>query len=191
MNFAARFTALVLWGLVSACASAGADTNSPDARAIPRRGQQIRISDTQTIQMTAESGFFTRNFAESRDLVWVAVNEVYLKLEIPLSRRNARTFELGHDAFKTNRIEGSRMGKYVDCGHNMNGSLANNYDITLSILTRVSEADGGLTSVATNVQAVGMPRATSGNPVSCNSTLALEKRIIELVNEMLGMSGRR
>jgi hypothetical protein len=81
------------------------------------------------------------------------------------------------------------MNSYVDCGSNLSGQLANAYDVTLSVVTRLSDGPPGTTIVATTIDAYGEPRTTSGNQVHCQSREALERRVAEIVAEKLGVIG--
>ena len=63
----------------------------------------------------------------------------------------------------------------------LEGTLAGfGYELTLEVQTALGQsATAGHTDVLTMVTATGRPMATSGEPVRCVSTGALEKRIAE------------
>lgn len=79
------------------------------------------------------------------------------------------------------------MSKYFRCGTGMLGALADEYNITLSIVTRLTDTPGGGTRILTVVDAIGRPRATSGNPLRCESSGVLELRVAQLIAEMSGV----
>jgi hypothetical protein len=170
----------------AACASSpGADT---DERAAPTR-QVLRVGSTAAVEMYTEAGIGESVIMAPSEAVWEVLPAVFEQLEIPVNRRDVRVPELGNLGYQARRVEGRRMGNYIDCGTNLSGQLANLYEIQLSILTRLADGPEGTTVVTTTVDAYGEPRSTSGNQVHCQSREVLEKRVAELVAERLGVIG--
>ena len=149
----------------------------------------VRIGTSAPIEMYTEAGRGeSAVLAPSQD-VWRILADVVERLEIPVTRRDPRSMEMGNLGYQTRRVEGKRMASYIDCGSNLSGRLANSYDITLSVMTRLTNGAEGTTIVTTTVDAYGKPRATSGNQVHCQSREVLEQRVPELIAEMLGVPG--
>jgi hypothetical protein len=117
--------------------------------------------------------------------VWRVLSSVYEQLDIPVTHSDARGAELGNPGFRAWQVEGRRMAAYVDCGTSLKGQLANLYDVTLSVMTRLTEGPIGATIVTTTVDAFGTPRAVSGNEVPCRSRAVLERRVVEVIAEKL------
>lgn len=69
------------------------------------------------------------------------------------------------------------MGRYLDCGNSLTGPRANEYDVALSIVTRVNPVSSDSTVIETTLDANARPRATSGSSVHCISKGELETRI--------------
>ena len=138
------------------------------------------------VEIFTEPGVGARTInAESAD-VWAILPRVYRQLQIPVSLTDPGLKELGNRGYRAHRVEGDRMSKYVRCGTGMTRSLADEYDITLSVVTRLTDEPGGRTKVLTTVDAIGRPRAARGNPVRCESAGVLELRVAQLVAERLG-----
>lgn len=164
--------------LLAACAPAS--TNS--VMRTPERPMSTTI-ETQTGSHTVD----IRNSAASlgADLpmpieqTWLALPKVYD--EIGLTRGGSTTPE-GHTYGVMNkriaRIAGKPLNTYLDCGDGIDGPRANLYDVRVSILTSLTEKEGG-THVETLVQAMAKPRGVSGNAVTCRSRATLEALIAE------------
>ena len=174
--------AVLLLSATSACAS----SSDPPGRAVPQRSV-VRLGNAATVEMYNEAGMGESTIlAPSRD-VWRVLTDVYERLEIPVTKRTPSMLEMGNLGYKARRVEGRRMSRYVDCGSNLTGQLANSYEVTLSVITRLTDGPEGATVVTTTVDAFGKPRGTSGNEVHCQSRQTLEKRVPELIAEMLGV----
>jgi hypothetical protein len=108
---------------------------------------------------------------------------VFETLDVPVTHRVPSRWEMGNRGYVARRVDGRRMNSYVDCGSNLSGALANLYEVTLSVVVRLDDAEGGGTTVATTVDAYGRPITTRGNQVHCQSRETLERRIGDLVFE--------
>lgn len=127
----------------------------------------------------------TRNVAAPADSVWSVLPAVFQQLGIATGVDDAQKM-LGNPEFRIRRIEDLALSNYVDCGRGVTAvPLADDYDVTLSVLTQVSPNGAGWSLVATVVSGRAKPRAVSGNPVYCQSTGKLEQRITDLVLESL------
>jgi hypothetical protein len=115
--------------------------------------------------------------------VWAALPAVFEQLEIDVTRQDPSAGVIGNDGYRARRIEGQRMSRYVDCGLGPTRSNADEYDVTLAVLVRVSSGEEGGTLVTTSLDAFAKDRAVSGNSVHCTSYGTLERRIGMLVTE--------
>ena len=111
-----------------------------------------------------------------------------LGIERPIS--DAAAGYVGNMGLKvTRRFLGQSLSHWVDCGIGPTGPTANLYRIHLSILAMVRRGTDGATelrpAVAAGAQAYSGPL---GDPIACQSTGALERRIIELVRARLRSS---
>jgi len=181
-----RSRTLATFALVAtaACASSSGPTDTP----APTRSV-VRVGSSTAIELHTEAGLGTSTVLAPSADVWAVLPAVFEQLDIPVTRSMPSIPEMGNMGYLARRVEGKRMNSYVDCGSNLSGQLANSYDITLSVVTRLSDGPPGTTIVATTIDAYGEPRTTSGNPVHCQSRAVLERRIAEIVAEKLGVIG--
>ncbi len=165
--------------VVSACASSGPATTSgvPETRTRVTRGGE-------TVEIFSDSRGVARLVAAPVDSVWLALPLVYDRLEIPVGVSEPGQWTFGNSGYRAHRIEDELLSRYVDCGRDMGGQYADRYSLTLSVLTRLTEAEGG-TMVVTTVGGSARPRAVSGMPGSCASKSRLEFRLVELLVEVL------
>lgn len=174
--------ALLMVGTLGACASSGPRSASRDA---PQR-TMVEGGGFGGIELFTEPGVGERTIeVESAD-VWKILPGVYEQLEIPVTLSDPGRKELGNRGYRARRIEGARMSRYFRCGTGMLGALADEYNITVSVVTRLTDEPGGGTKILTTVDAIGRARATSGNTFRCESTGVLELRVAQLVSEMSG-----
>lgn len=178
--------ALILGSLTAACGS----SPSPDVpRAAPVRSV-MRVAGTAPVEMHTEANVAERVFQVPAEQVWAEVPGVYERLGIPITTADPDAREVGNPGYLARRVEGKRMNSYLDCGTQLGGAVANSHDVTLSVVTKVIAREGGASGVRTVLDATARARATSGNPVHCQSRGVLEERIGRLIAEALaGMSG--
>lgn len=186
----ARFVSALSTGLLVLAAGGCASSSGSSAgeAAAPTR-QVLRVGNAAAIEMYTEAGRGESVVMAPSDDVWEVLPAVFEQLEIPIDRRDPRVPEMGNLGYQARRVEGRRMGNYIDCGTNLSGQLANLYEIQLSIVTKLADGPEGTTVVTTTVDAYGEPRSTSGNQVHCQSREVLERRVAELVAEKLGVIG--
>ena len=165
--------------VVSACASSGPATTSPEPKTVTR----VRLGD-ETVEIFPDRRGVARLVAAPVDSVWLVLAEVYDRLEIPVTVSDPGQWTFGNPGYRAHRIEGGRLSLYLDCGRGMAAPYADQYSVTLLVLTRLTEAEGG-TMVVTTVDASAKPRAVSGDEVPCASKGRLELRLAQLIVELL------
>ncbi len=175
--------ALLMVSTLGACASSGPGAAS---RPSPQRSM-VEGGGFGGIELFTEPGVGERTIDAASADVWEILPSVFEQLQIPITLSDPGKKELGNQGYRARRIEGARMSKYFRCGTGMLGALADEYNITLSIVTRLTDAPGGGTRILTVVDAIGRPRATSGNPLRCESSGVLELRMAQLIAEMSGV----
>jgi hypothetical protein len=121
------------------------------------------------------------------DAVWEALVQVYGALEVPVDVRSDAERGIGVRTWRTRRIAGQRMSRWVDCGAGVAGPYADSYSITLSLLSQVAAAESGSGStITTQLRASGRPTGgASGQTLTCLSKGTLEGYIVQAVMERL------
>lgn len=184
-----------LWGLTMAalvataaagCASGGGGADEDTTPLPEQRRNVMRIAGYQPVELYNEAGVGVRTLDVASETVWSVVGGVYAQMEIPVEESDPRVMQLGTPGYAARRIEGDRMNTFVDCGSNLAGPMANQYDITLAVVTKLTSKGPESTEILTMVDAYGRPRAVSGNPIHCQSRGVLEQRVAQRIAEALG-----
>ncbi len=181
---------LMVFGLAAsgACASSGQGATQTGPGTVSR----VFIPGGGGTEMYNEPGVGSRLVDAPPDSVWLALPRVYELLGIPDAGADPEQMTFGNLGYRARRVEGERLSKYVDCGMGATAvPNADQYNVTLSVLTRLTPGEDGGTMVVTTVEATGKPRAVSGNPVYCQSKGTLEAKVAQLVLWVLvGGEGR-
>ena len=169
--------------VVSACALSGPATASLEPATVMRLERGGGGQPVEVFHHRQEGG---RLVAAPVDSVWRVLAEVYDRMGIPVARSDRGRSEFGHPGYRARRIEGKRLSRYLNCGRSISGPLADQYSVTLSVLTSLTAAEGG-TMVVTTVDGAAKSRETSsGGAVPCRSQAGkLELRLVELIVEVL------
>jgi hypothetical protein len=67
----------------------------------------------------------------------------------------------------------------------MSGPLADVYQVTFALITRVTASSGTETLVEVTVEGFARPRVTSGEDISCTGTGKLKRMIADLLRRQL------
>ncbi|MCY3613402.1 MAG: hypothetical protein OXH51_17905 [Gemmatimonadetes bacterium] len=172
-----------------ASGSSGSPNAGNDRPVVPgERRTILRVGNYERLEIFNEPGVGVRTIGVAAELAWRALGGVYGELGIPVTSSNPQTMELGNPGYSARRVGGDRMNTFVDCGSGLAGPMANLYDVTLTVSTRLTAKGPQSTEVLTIVDAFGEPRAVSGNMVHCQSRGVLELRVAQEVAEALGIT---
>ena len=175
---------LALLFLAGACASPSSGTSSEEpARSV------VRTTGFQTAELLTEGDRVSSTFEASPGEVWAILHAVYGTLGIPVTQVAPDRMTLGNPSLETRTIDGKRMSAYLDCGTTLSGRIADRYDVTLNLSTRVVERAGGGSEITTSVDAWAEPRVTRGDAVHCRSRGSLEDRISAVAAKALNREG--
>ncbi len=119
--------------------------------------------------------------------VFAALQLAYDSLGVETAVRDANRGYIGNLGLKlTRRFAGQAMSRWVDCGTGHTGPTANAYRVNMALLANVTPEPGGNTrlriAVAAGAQAFSGPL---GDPIACESTGAIEQRILEIVRRQV------
>lgn len=169
------------------CASGAGGASDADSTPLPdQRRTMVRVAGYQPVEIYNEAGVGVRTIDVAAATVWRVVGGVYAQMEIPVELADPRAMQIGTQGYSARRIERDRMNNFVDCGADLAGPLANQYDITLAVMTRLTAKGPESTEILTMVDAYGRPRAVSGNVIHCQSRGVLEQRVAQRIAEALG-----
>jgi hypothetical protein len=187
MATSSLFTTLVLAVAVTACASGGAGASSgrePEAISTVRlSGPRGSLGGTE---LHNDPRFEPRTVTASSQAVWAVLPAVYRALQIEGAGPDSAQVVFGAVDFTSRRIAGHRLSRYLDCGMGTTAvPKADEYEVTISVLTRLAAGDSSTTVVTTSVIGRAKPRAQSGNAVYCHSQGTLEADIVRhIVTEL-------
>ena len=177
-----KVTAVLLFA--AACAP-----SSPGPRAPEPARSTVRLTDFDAVEFLTEGDLASASFGAVPADVWAILPGIYETLGIPIGGSSPELMKLGNPGFRARRVDGKRMGQYLDCGITPSGVLADVYDVTLTIATQVVKGSEGGAVVTTTMDAWAEPRMTRGDPIHCRSKGTLEQRVAEMVAEKLGTGG--
>ena len=177
------FTMLLVLS-VSACASSGPKPESE----ISRPTERVIASDNQGAirSSVAPNATITIDVPPARALA--VIQSVYDELGIPSATVDAASGTItAASFFKTRKLGTANLSMYFNCGDSLDGNIADNYRITMTVVSVVRSDGKGGTALETAVTGVAanMGGASSGK-IPCGSTGRLEERIQNGVREKAG-----
>jgi len=116
-----------------------------------------------------------------RDRVLSALSAAYSELGIEMKVYDSGSGQVGNrNLVKSSRLAGERLSRFLRCGTVIGGDAADNYRVTMSIISQATPSEGG-TTVETWLTASARDHGTSSGGVACATTGSLEDRINRLV----------
>lgn len=126
----------------------------------------------------------------NRDSIFAALGTVFKELKIPVQLNDPKHGLMNNlNADISRRLGGQAMSRYIDCGRGFNGENADVYRITLAVSAWIDPNEGEPKNLMVAIAASGRDPAGSKSAYSvCTSRGALEKRIGERVQQLVGHS---
>jgi hypothetical protein len=141
----------------------------------PRISLRETLSNTDSVIMPA-----------AVDEVWKAVFFAYDSLGISLNVYDVKRHLIGNQAWNVRqRLNGSRLSKFIDCGMTQIGPNADAYDVVLGHVTYVGVTAKGDTFISTRTAAGARPATYAQSYSRCFPTGELDKRLIAIVTMAL------
>ena len=168
--------------MLAGCAS------NQSTREVPTQ-QSVHVSTstgTGALTVVSSSGPNVTTMRATMDELWRGLPKVYDSLSIPLTVIDERTRVIGNEGFKIRRRLGKTpLSRYLECGQSQMAPNADEYEITLSVTTRLAAVDSQETKVTTMVEASAKGLQFAGQAARCTSRGALEARLRELLMNTL------
>ncbi len=79
------------------------------------------------------------------------------------------------------RLGNRRLSALLNCGSSMTGPNADQYEVTMNIVTQLRASGTAATQLSTRIDATARPMGVASSPVYCSSTGRLETEIAESV----------
>ena len=120
------------------------------------------------------------------DRVFSVLPAVYQRLGVEVTVIDRTAMQVGNTQFRPRRIAGKRLSEYLECGRGMTAAPhADTYEVSMSLLSRVAEADEGRTRLIVEINASAKPRDFGGHAVRCGSKGTLEMLMADLALEAM------
>lgn len=139
---ARRFPVWPLLIPLSATACGGQPSTQAGVAPQPTR-RVVDISGYQPIEIFNEPGTAARTVQFPIDDVWAVLPTVLDAMGIPPTFIDPRARSIGNRGFRMGRVDGARPNTFVDCGSGLAGPIANQYEVTLSVLVSLTAEGEG------------------------------------------------
>jgi hypothetical protein len=118
---------------------------------------------------------------------WAALQQVYTTLNIPIGELDQASRTIGNSVLRIRRRIGDvPTMRALDCGGDSGMPNAETYQLLLTLKSRVISNDAGGSVVQTTLEGTGRnPTTSASSDVRCSSKGVLEKRIADLVKEVV------
>jgi len=175
-----RFRSTLIAAAAVVSLGACATTSTPTNDQTPTRSNRSIItgSGARATDNSITSSASTVSIAPAE--MFAALTEAYGDLGIEVKLSNPQTGEVGNRNFqKMFRLGGLPMSDWVGCGVTTTGQAADNYRVTMSLVSRVTPSATG-SSVKTELTAYAEDISSSKGTLSCATLGTLEARVQEL-----------
>ncbi|HUQ99241.1 MAG TPA: hypothetical protein VM166_07295 [Gemmatimonadaceae bacterium] len=164
--------------VLGACATAPA----PEAK---DRDKVLVSTELGAIHSNRDVRIARANLKSPRTVVVAVLKDAYEELGIPVKVADPVTGQVGNNYFsKTGHLGSVPLSRYVSCGSTLTGPAADNYRVTLSVLSVVG-ATGAGSHVETHLTARADPETGNGS-LQCESMNTLEEEIHRVLLRRLG-----
>jgi hypothetical protein len=171
----------VILALAAACGQATQGGLPPADRVIDRNEDGFLIrqgTGDERARLTLQAPF---------DRAWIALGQAYTLLGVPATTADKPSGQFGNSGFVMPRVfNGKRAGVYFRCGNDLAGPLVERGRLVVLMMTKLVPSTQAVTVGVTNVSAnLSRFEGTSGAPITCASTGALEEELRTKTEEML------
>jgi hypothetical protein len=174
----ARRPTLFVCLALAACASPNSSAPAPAVETI--RVPTATPGGTASLTSTTAANIWT--VSRPIDRVWLVLAPAFDSLAIPLTTVDPTSHTIGNGDLRVRRRLGAEsLRTYLNCGNTQGAPNAETFDIRLSVMSQLTPAGPGSTTVTTTVQAMARPVSVSGEFIRCSSTGALETRLGDIV----------
>ena len=172
-------------GIAAAWLTAAACASTPPTER--NQADKVLVSTDQGPLHTSEDArVYTADYKSAPSVVVPILRDAYEELGIVVKVADPRTGQVGNNFFvKHGQLGSTPLSRYITCGTTQTGPAADNYKITLSVVSLVSPSGTG-SKVDTHVQARADDSAGSSGSIRCESVGTLESQIHRVLLRRLG-----
>lgn len=165
---------------LAACASSGGDVPASGTADVYNQLQTdygVRSISLRTVEDVYVRG---DTLAYEGDDLFRHLAATYDEMGIPLNQVNAEARLLGAvEARLRGDLGGRPISRYFRCGTSITGSIADQYEVYLTVVSQLESVEGGGTGVFTHARAFAVQGGRSGNNIRCATRARLEREIAE------------
>jgi hypothetical protein len=169
---------------VVACAPAQTTTADPSAPRVQTiraegMGGSLKVSSVTDPRVTP--------LGRPADDVYRLMPLVYDSLSIPKTWLDPKQFLISSQGFKIRaRLGRTPLSKYIDCASTQIGPNADSYDVFMTVTSKlIPNPNGTESTLNTTVEAAARPLSFNQDYTRCTSTGGLEKKVADLVKNLL------
>lgn len=178
--------------LTAACASSSPETPEVGERSTNLSLQMQRGGGNLNLRTTSDVSVVHDTVSGQADDLFSLLPTVYDNLDVPINSVNAEARALGTLELRVRGdFAGERASRWIDCGTSITGSIAEQRELYLTLLTQIEPLEGaeGRSGVSTHLTGYAVQAGRTGNRTSCRSTSQLERRIASELRELAGGGG--
>lgn len=182
-SLAARFRplAVIVAGLgLAACASSGGDMPSGGTTEVNTQLQTDYGDRSITLRTTEDIYVSNDTLPEASGNLYRQLAATYDEMGIPITKVNPEANLIGAVETRLRGDLGGRpLSRYLRCGSSITGSIAEQYQVYLTVVTQVEPLETGEAGVFTHLTAIAQQGGRSGNNIRCATRGVLEREIFE------------
>ncbi len=170
---------VVALALLAGCSSGSGGAAAGSA---PRTMTVVTQTGSQTVSMRGEDPANVKVIERPVDVVWKALPAAYESVGISVTTVDISSRTFGASSVKMRKsLKGVPLSRYFDCGQTQIGPNADDYEITLTFLTRVTAASAGSSRVELTTMATARPVARRQNPQNCTALGTLDTKLFDAI----------
>jgi hypothetical protein len=161
-----HFALAALLPFCSACGAKSTDLSPVGTGS--RRVTVVTAAGTQSISTRQDDAASVQVVDHSVDALWKVLPAVYEEMGLSVTTVNPAQKLIGSDNIKLRKsLKGTPLSRYFDCGQTQIGPNADDYEISLTMLTRLVAASAGSSKVELTTIVSARPVARRQNPQNC------------------------
>ena len=174
--------------LLLAAIGCSSGSSSPELEPTPVGSDRVLLtSDAGSMRTTVAPNARTKLAAPPDSVLW-AVAQLYNEMQVPVTLADKMARRIGNmDFWKTRRMWGSPISKFLNCGDTFSGPAADNHRIYMSLVTTVrpdAATKGSEMEISFTAQSQNM-EGTSSDRLTCGSTGLREEQMRQTVAKKL------
>ena len=176
--------------VLAACGSSG--SNAPESSTNAMETNLQGFSSTYNVTALEEKYVMVNLVPAPLDSVWPVLPGVFLELTVEPGTVDQKAHVISNTSFVVHRsLGGVKLSRYVECGRSISGALADQMDITMSLVVQVVADSAQTSKLRTQLVAYGFSQATSGVRVHCSTTGALESHIAKMATDAVARRAKK